>query len=198
MHFISRFLKAVIWLVLLLSCTSCLGPQAIPSTDYLLLLQSVKDLLSFCILILGSDPCYRIQLMPRYYYALYNLARLVYNNTKNDDPSNHTLTWKKMPSSLSNVGLKFKEERINNDYHPYTITVKDLSTQLSMIETSTILDDLVNEVSNTLVQYKDSNPNFNKLDFEKKVNAILTDIQSKNSDLQKQISRINNTQSSNS
>ena len=193
MPFISQFLKAVIWLVLLLSCTSCAGPQAIPATDYLVLLQSVKDLLSFCILILGSDPCYRIQLMPRYYYALYNLARLVYNNTENDDPSNHTLTWKKMPSSLSNVGSKFKEERIDNDYHPYTIKDKELANQLSMIETSTILDDLVNEVSNTLNQYTDSDPNFNKLDFEKNVNAILTDIQAKNSELQKQISRIDNT-----
>ncbi|MGN1276059.1 MAG: hypothetical protein ACI4UK_03605 [Floccifex sp.] len=190
-------MKAVIWLVLLLSCTSCAGPQAIPATDYLILLQSVKDLLSFCILIIGSDPCYRIQLMPRYYYAIYNLARLVYNNTENDDSSNHTHTWKKMPSSLSNVGLKFKYERINNDYHPYIITDKDLSNQLSMIETSTILDDLVSEVRNTVNQYKDGDPNFNNLDFANKVNAILTDIQVKNSDMQKQISKINNTQSSN-
>ena len=184
-----RFLKTIACFVLLLLCASCSVSQAIPATDYLSLLRHVKDLLSFCILILGLEPCYKIQLIPRYYYAIYNLARLVYNNTLNCDSSYHRDTWKQMPSSISQEGNNFRNETNKNDYNPYTINDNDLSNQLSMIKTTTILDDLVNEVSNTVNKYQDFSPNFDRPQFEKNVNSLLSEILTKNDELKKKINR---------
>lgn len=189
MNLIVRFLKTIACFVLLLLCASCSVSQAIPATDYLSLLRHVKDLLSFCILILGLEPCYKIQLIPRYYYAIYNLARLVYNNTLNCDSSYHRDTWKQMPSSISQEGNNFRNERNKNDYNPYTISDKDLYNQLSMIETSTILDNLVKEVSNTVNKYQDFSPNFDRSQFEKNVNSLLSEIRTKNDELKKKINR---------
>ena len=196
MNLIVRFLKTIVCFVLLFLCASCSASQAIPATDYLSLLRHVKDLLSFCILILGLDPCYKIQLIPRYYYAIYNLARLVYNNTQNRDSSNHRKTWKMMPSSISQDGNNFRDERNTNDYNPYTINDNDLSNQLSMIKNTTILDDLANEVRNTINNYQDFSPNFDRFQFEKNVNSLLSEIRTKNAELKKIINRnLNNNNS---
>lgn len=195
-----RKFKSFRWLILLiLLCSSCSGPAPISSTEYLSLLESIKNLLSFCILILGSDSSFWKQLIPRYYYALYHLARLVYNNNKRDDADNHTATWKAMPTDISTEGLQFKAQRIINDYYAFTVSDKDVSNQLSMIEHSDLLRKLSKEVQNTVNGYHDASSNFNKSNFERSVNELLSEIELKNSELQGKIKAVmtKQTQSTN-
>lgn len=192
--------KTFKWLILLLLlCCSCAGPTPLSSTDYLSLLECIKNLLSFCILILGSDSSFWKQIIPRYYYALYHLARLVYNNNKRDDSDNHTTTWKAMPTDISTDGLQFKAQRIINDYYAFAVSDTDVSKQLSMIENSNLLSKLSKEVQNTINGYHDASPSFNKSIFEHSVNELLSDIELKNSELQGKIQAVmaKQTQSAN-
>ena len=94
-----------------------------------------------------------------------------------------------MPPSISQDGNNFRIERNKNDYNPYTISDKDLYNQFSMIETSTILDNLVKEVSNTVNKYQDFSPNFDRSQFEKNVNSLLSEIRTKNDELKTKINR---------
>ena len=130
-----RFVLRLFVVLLITMLTSCAEAPALNTADYNGLLINIKEFFSVSILLLSANSNFGIgQAIARLYYGHYHIARLIYNNTENQDGNNHAKVWNAMPPIIKSYGEYLKSLRIKYDYGTTNISTSEIINDLKYIQ----------------------------------------------------------------